>query len=98
MKKKFKAEIISELRKTNSLSQPQTAVKVVEPTFKTEEKLIEPLPESQIEASQTKKDLKKTALIIGSLVIILLIIYFTNTKTSWLNQFADTLAKILNIQ
>jgi len=102
MKKKFKAEIISALKKTNLPDQPQAVVEVAKPDIAKGQEHTETPSESQTEFQtetiQAKKDLKKTALIIGILVIILLVIYFTNIKTGWLDNFANTLAKVLNIQ
>lgn len=117
-KKKFKAEVIAQLKKTEEPKNIETSipeqssvrgedekpkienVKPQAPSIPTHSPQIQPTPrsESPVEAKQTIADLKKTALIFGSLVILLLIIYYISLKTTLVAQFADLLAKWLHIQ
>ena|SRR3989304_4935118 len=45
-----------------------------------------------------KKDLKKSAVIIGSIIIVILAIYFINQKYNILIPFGNQIFKVLNIQ
>ena len=95
-KKKFKAEIIAGLKKTE---QPITET-VIEPENPkiSESDVKKETTEAKTETKLALNDLKKIALVFSGLFILLLIIYFISLKTTWLTQFSDLLAKWANIQ
>lgn len=51
-----------------------------------------------VDAKIAKQDLKKTAIIVGSLVILLLIIYYLSLKTDIVSSFSNLLASWLHIK
>lgn len=98
-KKKFKAEILAQISKSTDPAiaggvTPSPIEKVSSPAS------VPPEPSSQITTDQffVASDLKKIFLVFSALIILLIIIYWINIKTSWIVQAFDLLAKWTNIE
>lgn len=90
-KKRLKAQIIKEMTQAQSskveVSQPPTT-----PT-----PTIEKSPDSLEALKYIKKDLKKSAIIIGSMIAIIVILTVVDSKTNILLRFGDQIFKVLHI-
>ncbi len=90
--KKFnKNVILNQLNKkeeTHQATSSHTTVDDKKPEIKAE----------YIDTKIAKQDLKKTAIIVGSLVILLLVIYYLSLKTSIVANFSNNLAIWLHIK
>lgn len=64
----------------------------------TQEKLAESPQIQDTESIAVKKDIKKILITVGSLLVVIIAIYFINIKTDIILKFGDYLAKVLNVQ
>ncbi|MBM2820367.1 MAG: hypothetical protein HW405_127 [Candidatus Berkelbacteria bacterium] len=106
-KKRLHAEILKEIQKTDSNQPSQTPEIINEPvTPKMQDNLpssaqlktaSEDPPVLQDSLGLVRSDLKKSAIIIGSIIILIVALFFIDNKTGLLLKFGTGLFRILHI-
>ena len=102
-KQKFKKLIKAQINQ--QMNQVQTATPAISPVISqtpaqnvvTDNKTTVAPAENQ-HLDQVKYDLKKTGILIGSMIIVIIGLYFTNSKTDILLNFGNQIFKVLNIK
>lgn len=107
-RRRLKAQIIQEFGKSNPLQPKPTELPKTPQAETPIEKQIEvlpktlpvteSLPEIQNDAlTWVRKDLKKSAFIIGSIIILIVVLFFVNQKTGILLKAGNGIFQILHI-
>ncbi|OGD56467.1 hypothetical protein A2V71_03765 [Candidatus Berkelbacteria bacterium RBG_13_40_8] len=104
-RKQIKAQLLQEMAKAQTQEKPQSPIKVIQSPQPTITK-VAPQPSSQTavlesgpgDLSQIKYDLKKTGIVIGSLVVLMVILALLDLKYNILLSFGDILFRTFHIQ
>jgi len=105
-RKQLKAQIFQDMAKFESENKTSTTTKI-QSKAQTASQLkvapqsnatVTPTTSSEIDLPQIKYDLKKTAIVVGGMVIIIATLAILDNKHNILNNFGNTLFKALHIQ
>jgi len=103
-KKKFKkfskAEILEKIKKTADNNEDKMVFEEVKtdlPNSPIESTPITPISAALTETAYVKKDLKRVAVVLGFVFIILFVCIYLDKKTPLFNNFTDSLVKVLNL-
>ena len=104
-RKQIKAHLLQEMAQVQTQEKPKTPTKIVEPSQPTVTKVIpQAMPQAAVlesipgNLSQIKYDLKKTGIVIGSLVVLMAILALLDLKYNILLSFGDILFRVFHIQ
>lgn len=108
-RKRIKSQLLEEMSRAQSLDKPKTKP-VIQPAAATMQPPKQPvspvatslpttptMPGLKEPLSYIKKDLKKSAIIIGSMMAIIIILTIVDLKTNILLNFGDQIFKVLHI-
>lgn len=106
-KKQLKAQMLQDMQKFEKETKTTNSPHIVPPAPKPEIRKKISMPaassaavaiDSEIDISQTKYDLKKIGIIVGSIVVIIGAIYYLNFKYDILLTFGNWLFEVLHIE
>ncbi len=104
-RKQIKAQLLQEMAKVQTQEKPQSPNRIVQPSQPTVAKVIpKTMPQAAVlestpgNLSQIKYDLKKTGIVVGSLVILMVVLALLDLKYNILLSFGDILFRIFHIQ
>jgi len=103
-KKRIKEQILQEMSRTEVAPQETTqkpAIVQAKPIVRVSSPVTGVQTEQPLKVpdalDSVKYDLKKSAIIIGSIIAVIVIVFFIDNKTSFLLKISDSLFKVLHI-